>query len=192
MRMTSADLADFPEGGKQREIIAGELYVSARPHWYHQVACARFGGFLDAWNDESRSGQAAIAPGLIFDESNDVAPDVVWASRERLAAILEEGKLYAAPELVIEILSPGRKNTARDRDTKLRLYARRGVDEYWIADWPRHAVEVYRREGMTLVLIATFGPGDTLTTPLLPAFALPIARLYAGFPFADALADESK
>lgn len=192
LRMTSADLANFPDDGKRREIIDGELYVSTQPHWYHQVLSVRFGRFLDIWSEETGNGQAAIAPGLIFAEDDDVAPDVVWASRERLAAILEGGKLFAAPELVIEILSPGRKNIARDRDTKLKLYARRGVDEYWIADWPRHVVEVYRRQAAILRLVATFGPGDTLTTPLLPAFSLPIDRLYAGFPFTNALMGENE
>jgi Uma2 family endonuclease len=187
--MTSADLANFPDDGKRREIIDGELYVSTQPHWYHQVLCARFGRFLDTWSDEAGSGQVAVAPGLIFAEDDDVAPDVVWASRERLARILEGGKLYAAPELVIEVLSPGRKNIARDRETKLKLYARRDADEYWIADWPRHAVEIYRRAGDTLTLAETLGPGDTLTTPLLPSFAVALDRLFAGFPFAEAVGE---
>ncbi len=189
LRMTSADLANFPDDGKRREIIDGELYVSTQPHWYHQVLCARFGQFLGEWGDESGRGQVAVAPGLIFAEDDDVAPDVVWASRERLARILEGGKLYAAPELVIEVLSPGRKNIARDRETKLKLYARRDADEYWIADWPRHAVEIYLRAGDTLTLAETLGPGDTLTTPLLPGFAVALDRLFAGFPFAEAVGE---
>jgi Uma2 family endonuclease len=124
----------------------GSLYVSTQPHWYHQVLCARLVQFLGEWTYGSGSGQAAVAPGLIFAEDDAVVPEVVWASQERLARILEGGKLYAAPELVIEVLSPGKKNIARDRETKLKLYARRDADEYWIADWPRHAIEIYRRD----------------------------------------------
>ena len=84
---------------------------------------------------------------------------------------------------MIEILSPGPRNIARDRDTKLKLYARRGADEYWIADWWQHRIEVYRRDGALLALAAALGTGDTLTSPLLPGFVLPLDRLFIGIPF---------
>ncbi len=99
-----------------------------------------------------------------------------------MAAILRNGKLYAAPELVIEVLSPDSKNIARDRLAKLGLYSRWGVDEYWIADWRQHRVEIYRQQGGQLALIATLVPGDTLTSPLLPGFSLPLDRLFVGIP----------
>jgi len=183
-RWTSADLLALPDDdGKRRESIDGELIVSTQPHFCHQVVCNRFGGQLDDWSIETSLGVAATAPGLIFAEDQDVVPDVIWVSNTRLATILHGGKLYGAPELVIEVLSPGSKNINRDRTAKLGLYSRRGVDEYWITDWPQHRVEVYRRENGQLVLVTTLGPGDTLTSPLLPGFALPLDRLFAGIPF---------
>ena len=55
---------------------------------------------------------------------------MVWISRERFAAALEpDGKLHAAPDLVVEVLSPGSTNERRDRQAKLKLYSRRGVRE---------------------------------------------------------------
>lgn len=177
-RWTSSDLLALPDDGKRREIIDGVLHVSPQPHFYHQVVCGRFGGPL-----ENSPGLTVCAPGIIFAEDEEVAPDVVWVSHARLATILHGGKLYGAPELVIEVLSPGSKNINRDRTAKLGLYSRRGVDEYWITDWPQHRVEVYRRENGQLVLVATLGPGDTLTSPLLPGFALPLDRLFASIPF---------
>jgi Uncharacterized protein conserved in cyanobacteria len=125
---------------------------------------------------------AAIAPGVIFAEDDDVVPDVVWASHARLAHILRGGKLYGAPELVIEVLSPGKRNAQRDRETKLKLYARRGVDEYWIVDWTRHALDMYRHSGEFLVLAETPGIGDQGTSPLRPGFRLALDRLFANIP----------
>jgi len=81
--------------------------------------------------------------------------------------------------LVIEVLSPGRANEVRDREVKLQLYSRRGVQEYWIADWRRHTVDVYRREDGALRLVATLSDGDTVTSPLLPGFASPVSSLWA-------------
>ena len=75
-------------------------------------------------------------------------------------------------------LSPGVENERRDREAKLKLYASRGVQEYWIADWRLQQVEVYRRENATLRLIATLLANDEITSPLLPNFSCSVARFF--------------
>ncbi|NJK81131.1 MAG: Uma2 family endonuclease [Chloroflexaceae bacterium] len=178
-RMTSADLDLLPDDGKRYEIINGELHVSKQPNWHHQLACSRLIAFLEAWNFQTGAGVATGAPGLIFADDDDVAPDVIWISNERLATALhEDGKLHAAPELVIEVLSPGLRNEQRDRQTKRKLYALRGVQEYWIVDWRLRQVEVYRREQATLKQTSTLFAEDALTSPLLPSFTCPVAVLF--------------
>ncbi|MBI2756008.1 MAG: Uma2 family endonuclease [Chloroflexi bacterium] len=178
-RWTSADLDLLPEDGRRYEIIDGELFMSRQPHWHHQRTCSRLCAALDAWSRPDHRGQANIAPGLIFAEDDDVAPDVVWISTARLRHGLRDGKLYTAPELVVEVLSPGSTNERRDREAKLKLYARRGVDEYWIADWRTRAVELFRRTSTGLERAATLHEGDTLTSPLLPCFSLSLEELFA-------------
>ena len=109
VKFTSADLELMPDDGKRYEIIEGELYVSRQPSMEHQYSCNRVGRFLDEWNDESGLGVVLTAPGLVFGEGDDVAPDVVWITRERLALATDRaGHLVTAPELVIEVLSPGK------------------------------------------------------------------------------------
>lgn len=182
-RLTSADLDRLPDNGNRYELIEGELYVSKQPHWHHQYACVRLSRFLDEWSERTGLGLPNAAPGLIFADDDDVAPDLVWISMARLAQALgDDGKLHAAPELVVEVLSPGLVNEERDRQTKLKLYARRGVQEYWIVDWRSRSLEVYRREQATLVLIATLYASDTLTSPLLPDFACRVGSLFADLP----------
>lgn len=178
-RWTSADLAVLPEDGKRYEIIDGELYMSRQPHWHHQRACGKIFAALEAWGVQTGAGEANLAPGVIFAEDDDVAPDVVWISHARRATALgPDGHLHAAPELIVEILSPGTTNERRDREAKLKLYSRRGVLEYWIVDWRVQQVEVYRREDLALRLVATLYPTDTLTSPLLPGFAYTVAMLF--------------
>ncbi|HBY76579.1 MAG TPA: hypothetical protein DEG47_06160, partial [Cyanobacteria bacterium UBA11148] len=46
----------------------------------------------------------------------------------------EAGHLTAAPELIVEVLSPGVENVRRDQEVKLKLYSSRGVQEYWIVN----------------------------------------------------------
>lgn len=114
-----------------------------------------------------------------FAEDEDVIPDLVWISRERKAlAMDEQGHFQAAPELVVEVLSPGPANERCDRELKLKLYSRQGVLEYWIVDWRLRVVQVYRRQDLALQLVATLSGEDVLTSPLLPGFSCPVANLW--------------
>ena len=179
LRWTSADLTVLPDDGKRYEIIDGELYMSRQPHWHHQRACGKVFAALEAWSVQTGAGEANLAPGVIFAEDDDVAPDVIWISHARRATALgPDGHLHAAPELVVEILSPGTTNERRDREAKLKLYSRRGVLEYWIVDWRTQQVEAYRREELALRLVATLYTTDTLTSPLLPGFSCEVVTLF--------------
>ena len=181
-RWTIADVELLSrEEGKRYEIVEGELLVSIQPHWSHQETCNNVAFELTAWVRSSGNGKVVPAPGVIFDEENAVAPDVVWVSAERLPLVLgEDGKLHDAPDLAVEVLSPGTLNTRRDREAKLRLYSTRGVREYWIADWQAKSLQIYRREGAALKLVATLFAEDELTSPLLSGFKVKVARLFPG------------
>ncbi len=180
LRWTIFDLEAYDlQEGKRYEIIDGELFVSTQPHWSHQDVCLNLAVELRLWTRQSGSGAVQLAPGVIFDDENAVAPDLVWISPERLPLILgEDGKLHGAPDLAVEVLSPGTTNTRRDREVKLRLYSVRGVREYWIVDWPAKSVQVYRHAEGALKLAATLLVNDELTSPLLPGFSLPLACLF--------------
>ena len=145
--------------------------MTRAPHWNHQKTCVRIRTFLDIWSQASGLGEVVTAPGIIFGDNDNVIPDVVWASNERLPLLLDDvGHLTGAPELVVEVLSFGIENEKRDREFKLKLYSARGVREYWIVDWRKQQVEVYRREQASLKLVATLFNGDELNSPILPDF----------------------
>jgi Uma2 family endonuclease len=182
-RYRSSDLELFPDDGKRREIIDGELYVSRIPPIDHQIMCAEVAGALDVWNKASGLGFVILSPGLVFSDDNDVAPDLVWVTKERLKVIIDGGgHLSAAPELVVEVLSPGTANERRDREIKLDLYSRHGVREYWIVDWDDREIAVYRRSDAALWLVANLLTDRVLDSPLLPGFSLPLNDLFARLP----------
>jgi Uma2 family endonuclease len=183
---TVDDLELMPDvEGARYELVDGELYVSTAPHVLHQVTCGRLIAALTRWSDtrsedDHTVGEAIPGPGLVFDRTNAVIPDVVWVRRRRMAAVVgADGKLHQAPGLVIEVLSPGTINTARDREIKLGLYSLRQVPEYWIVDWQGRQVEIYRRAGDALALAVTLDESGALTSPLLPGFSLSLAALFA-------------
>ncbi|MEG4228419.1 Uma2 family endonuclease [Microcoleus sp. N9_B2] len=179
VRWTSADLESLPDNGNRYEIIEGELVVTRAPHWEHQDVANNVCVELTIWSRQTKLGKAVQVPGLIFTDSDNVIPDVVWVSYECLAQILDEaGHLAGAPELVVEVMSPGEENEKRDRQSKLKLYSVQGVREYWIFDRIQQKVEIYRRESGILKLAMTLFKEDNLTSPLLPGFSVSVATLF--------------
>lgn len=185
MRWTIADLAVLPNLREdcRYEIIDGELHVSSQPDWRHQVLGDTIVSALNAWGVRAGKGLAVSAPGVIFSPENAVAPDVVWVRRERFAAVLgHDGKLHAAPDLMVEILSPGTTNIHRDREAKMDLYSRWGVLEYWIVDWRPRRLEVYRRQETQLCVVGTLSEDDFVRSPNLPGFSATLGDLLAQIP----------
>src|SRR5436305_3665296 len=183
LHWTSQDLELLPNDGKRYEIIDGELYVSKQPHWEHQFVSGQIFALLQAWSTQTQLGMPNLAPGLIFADDEDVVPDVVWISYQRLTTALQaDGKLHTTPELVVEILSPGSTNQRRDREVKRKLYSRRGAEEYWIVNWQERRIEIYRRVAAVLTLHCTLDQADTLESHQLPGFSCRVNQLFSSKP----------
>lgn len=179
VRWTTEDLKLLPESSSRYEIVDGHLLMTRAPHWKHQKAIVKASRILDTWSELRQLGETVSTPGVIFDDADNVIPDVIWISHERLATgVDEEGHFTIAPELIIEVLSPGTQNERRDRETKLKLYAERGVQEYWILDWRIQQLEVYDRQGALLKLTATLFAQDTLISKILPNFSCSVADFF--------------
>jgi Uma2 family endonuclease len=179
VRWTSADIELFPNDDTRYEIIDGELLVTRAPHWNHQTAIDNVCFALKSWSRLTKLGVIATTPGIIFSDSDNVIPDVVWVREGRLRDILDEqGHLTAAPDLVVEVLSAGSGQERRDRELKLKLYSAQGVREYWIVDWRKKSIQVYRRENAALILVATLFENESITSPLLPNFICPLAEIF--------------
>ena len=76
------------------------------------------------------------------------------------------------------MLSPGRTNVRRDREVKLGLYGRQGVDEYWIVDPRARRLEVYRLEGGAYALVADAAPDDVIESPTVAKLRFTVAALF--------------
>ena len=168
--LTNADLEGLPDDGNRYELISGALYVSTAPDLIHQRTAGRIHTAFAKYLEQQPIGEILFGPGVILSDYDGVIPDLVYLSNERRDQIATGARIYGAPNLAIEILSPGKQNIKRDREIKLKLYAKFGVDEYWIVDTRKRAVEVYRREAETLKIFTTFVSDETITIPLLPGF----------------------
>ena len=175
IRLTYEDLCRLPDNGKRHEIMDGELFVTPGPRRSHQKVVTNLSYFLTDYAKRTAHGEIFVAPfDVVFSRFDVVEPDVLYISESRLG-ILTEKNVQGAPDLVVEVLS---ESTAEvDRTTKLKLYARHGVEEYWIIDPDNCSAEVYRRTDAGLDLAQNLKRSDALTSPLLPGFSLPLQKL---------------
>jgi Uma2 family endonuclease len=170
--LTIADLDAMPDDGNRYEIIEGELFVAGAPSLSHQGILGNLLFFLIRYPRNTPIGKVIPCPGVIFSDISGVMPAVVYISNERQAEIAAGDGVTGAPELIIEILSPGAENERRDRHFKRQLYRKYGVKEYWVIDPGQPTVDLYRTARFRLA--KTLGIKDEVTTPLLPGFRCPV------------------
>jgi Uma2 family endonuclease len=173
--LTIADLESMPEDGNLYELIEGELFVSRAPSLTHQEIVLRLLVALQKYLESHPVGKIWPGPGVIFSNFSGVIPDVVYVRNERLKQIASGDRINGAPDLVIEVLSPGAENARRDRLAKRQLYKKYGVAEYWLIDPQLRAIEIYRTQRLRLT--SRLGLGDLITSTLLPGFTCSVREI---------------
>jgi Uma2 family endonuclease len=173
--LTIGDLDAMPEDGNHYEIIEGELFVSA-PSLSHQQIVFKIMLAIGNFLQETPIGMIWPGPGVILSDFSGVIPDIVYISNERLDNIASGDRIAGAPDLIIEILSPGTDNERRDKQAKRQLYAKYGVKEYWIADPQKATIQIYRLPKLRLA--ATLTKKDRITSPLLPGFSCRVREIF--------------
>src|SRR3989442_1413356 len=130
--LTYEDFCALPDDGLRYEIVDGMLFAEPAPRRAHQKAVGNLFAILHAWVRAHDLGEVYVAPfDVILDPRTTVAPDLVFVVKDRLDIVAERG-VEAAPDLLVEVLSPG--TARRDRVRKLNAYARHGVRQYWLVD----------------------------------------------------------
>jgi Uma2 family endonuclease len=170
-RWTYSDLVALPDDQLRHELIDGEHFVSPSPATTHQQVSKRLFVALNAYVERHRLGEVLYAPfDIKLSAWTVLVPDVVYFTASRFADVVNEKHATAAPDLVVEILSPGTRR--RDLGRKRAVYDREGVGEYWIVDPDAHTITVLRRPrsdaGLTDVTVRALANDDTLESPLFP------------------------
>ncbi len=162
-KITASEFLKLPVSNLPHELLNGEEIMSPAPSIEHQETSARIFQLLIRLIP---NGKVLYAPlDLYFDESNVVQPDIMWIAAGS-ACVPFEGKYFkGAPDLIVEILSPG--TGLRDRKDKFRLYEKYGVREYWMADSGEKLLEIWQLRDGQFALVDVFGPDDKCHSPLL-------------------------
>ena len=177
--MTIADLDAMPDDEYRYEIIEGELFVSRSPSLTHQSVSGNLFRSIDTYLIENPIGRIWATPGVILSEFSGVIPDLVYISHQRRAEIASGDRVTGAPDLVIEIVSPGSENERRDRVAKKPLYGKHGVKEYWIADFENRSIELYQSRGHSMRLRARLNDQDEITSSVLPGYVCRVETIFA-------------
>jgi len=82
------------------------------------------------------------------------------------------------PQLVVEVVSPGKTNRDRDYINKRSQYAAIGVPEYWLVDPKAQTVMVLELEGDDYREIGTFQGITPIVSPTLPALTLSAEQVF--------------
>lgn len=165
------DLQTFPDDNLRREIIGGELIVTAAPSTRHQEVVMRLGARLLLYAEEHGARVFPAPTDVFFSETDVVEPDVVFVGEGNIAKV-EEKFVRSAPDVVVEVSSPSsrRLELMRKRD----LYERFEVPEYWYVDLDADRIELYRLSGGRYGKPLLLQRRDVLSSERVPGFKLPV------------------
>lgn len=166
------------------ELIKGKILEIAAPSRAHQQVTTNL---ILAIGNALRHSPCKVYPAP-FDVrlphfSQKKNKDVVTVVQPDICVICEPTKLddrgcIGAPDIVIEILSPG--NSKREMKDKYAVYEESGVSEYWIVSLTEKAVQVFRlNEAGKYYGIQPFTEDDDLTTPILPGVNIQLKDVFA-------------
>src|SRR5262249_13156089 len=177
--VTVADLEAMPDDNNRYEVIDGELFMSKSPVVPHQAVSMNLTCMFLKFLEQYPMGSLLATPGVIFSDIDAVIPDLVFIRRERMNEVISGDRIVAAPDLIVEILSPGSDNRRRDRVAKRQLYAKFGVMEYWILDLEIKPIEIYVLKDRVLDLWATLGVKDLMRSTVLAGFNAPVSAIFS-------------
>ena len=165
------------DDGSRYELIQGMLIVTPIPLEAEADPNEELGRLLRNYREDHPQGRAldkTLAERHVFSGRNRRRPDrVIWAGLGRLPK-----PRLDPPAIIVEFVSAGRRNRQRDYVEKRREYEAFGVQEYWVFDRFRRTMTVYGRKVSAAGEVIVLEQG-VYSTPILPGFELPLARLFA-------------
>jgi Uma2 family endonuclease len=174
--LTVEEYKNLPETGPRYQLIEGDLYMAPAPNRFHQDISRNLQGAFDRYLEANPIGILYDAPFDVYlTETNVFQPDLIVVLNAN-RSILTDAGAEGPPDFVVEILSP--KTRTLDLVNKKRVYARLGVKELWIIDPEPGAIAIYRFEQSPDEPVSLLYPPDTINTPLLPGFSIPVSTVF--------------
>ena len=167
------------------ELIKGHIYkMSPAPATKHQIATGNVFGELRTFLKKKKC-KVFVAP---FDvrlprKNKTKDNEVTTVVQPDICVICDEAKIdtrgcCGAPDLVIEILSPG--NSSHEVKRKFQVYEEAGVKEYWVVNPETENVVVFilndegKFEGLKM-----YAGDDTLSSTVISGFKINVNEIFS-------------
>ena len=175
--MTAEELFELNLPDKRTELVRGVLVVREPPGVAHGYLALRIGRLIADYADAHNLGIVLVESGYKLFAAPDTVrgPDVSFIRRERVPDPLPVAYAPMAPDLAVEIVSPGdRAGEVLERVADL-LGA--GTALVWVVDAIRRRVRVYRADGSDDTLDMS---GTLLGEDVLPGFSVTVTEILKG------------
>lgn len=166
------------------ELIKGKIFkMSPAPSTFHQRVSMNLTGIL--WNKfKNHRCNLFSAPfdvRLLDKKKSTNDKEIFTVVQPDLCIICDENKLdergaFGAPDLVIEILSPG--NSAKEMKYKYDLYQEAGVLEYWIVNPAEKTIFIYALENHIFIGKHPLIAEDKIVSPLFPELDFVLEEIF--------------
>ena len=178
VRLTYQDYVNLPESDDKRyELIDGELYLAPSPTTVHQSISGALFAAIRHYVVSNDVGRVYAAPlDVVLSNEDVLQPDILYISSRR-ENIITEINIQGAPDLVVEILSPGTAD--RDRTVKRARYFVHGVQEYWIVDPQAKTIEVLTAGQDDFETVQVYAEDTSLASPVLEGFGVDVGTIFA-------------
>ncbi len=171
----------LPTDGNRYEIIDGKLYMTTAPSTFHQWIVGRWIRLIGIAAEDRGLGIWLTAPiGVLLSQHDAVQPDFLFIRAERVAELVRDRRVRGAPDLVVEVLSPG--NNPEEMAKKRALYARGGVPAYIEVNPAARTLALSTLADDVYGEPIVYGEAQTVHLACLPALPLQVAALFAGAP----------
>jgi Uma2 family endonuclease len=176
--VTADELLAIPTGmGERYELVAGELRVMSPAGWRHGKIAIRLGAKLAIHVDAHDLGLvfgAETGFRLASNPDTVLAPDVSFVAKRNIPnEEPKDGFWPAAPDLAVEVLSPG--DRTGEVDAKIDAWLDAGCVAVWIVNPKQKTVTIYLSRTNVQVKVA----GDVLQCDsVVPSFACSIDELF--------------
>lgn len=177
-RVTFDEFLAMDELPRHSQLIDGEVVVCVPAFRHDEVVMRIIESYVRFTLEHGSPGRLGQTGLVRAGEHDGYVPDLWWVPASTTLAP-DERVFPTVPALAVEVRSP--TTWGHDRGRKLRRYEARGVPEVWLVDGIDDEVTVHRRSDGSDVfdVVETLRPGDVLTTPLVPGWAIDLTSLLA-------------
>jgi len=163
------------------ELIKGRIFkMSPAPSRKHQIIVGNLFGIF--WtNLKQKTCQVYQAPFDVRFPVDHKGESITTVVQPDVSVICDPDKLdeqgcIGAPDLIVEVLSPG--NSKREVKDKYELYAQNGVQQYWIVYPAERVLQIYHLKDGKYVAEPPLTDGDTITVDFIDQLTIPVEDIF--------------